>query len=89
MRKLRVGIWINEDYMPEVGGGFGYYTQLIDATCNYNFADADIVFIGKNFSSNWDKKDKSYKIQTPDFNPSVLPIHYRIVYKIAGKLRFG
>lgn len=86
MRKLRVGVWINEDYEPEVGGGFGYYSQLINAMHNYNFAEAEIIFISKKFSSKWDKKDKSYKIKTQSFQPPVLPFQDRVLNKIAGKL---
>lgn len=87
MRKLRVGVWINEDYQPEMGGGFTYYTQLINAMYNYNFTDADIIFISKKFSDRWDKGDKSYKIQTPDFNVPKLSWHYEMLKKIAAKLR--
>ncbi len=87
MRKLRIGIWINEDYKPEMGGGFGYYSQLINAAYDYNFSDAEIKFIAKKFPSDWDKRDKSYEIQTLDFKPSILPLRYRIVNKIASKLR--
>src|SRR6187431_2548845 len=87
MRKLRVGIWINDDYKPEMGGGFGYYSQLINRMHNYNFEDAEIIFIAKKFSSDWNKRDKSYEIQTPDFKPPVLPLRYRILKKIASKLR--
>ena len=25
--KLRIGVWIEKDYRPEIGGGFGYYDQ--------------------------------------------------------------
>lgn len=87
MRKLRVGVWINEDYNPEMGGGFGYYSQLINAICDYNFVDAEIIFISKKFSSDWNKRYKSYEIQTLDFTPPVLPLHYRVIKKIASKLR--
>lgn len=87
MRKLKVGVWINEGYKPEVGGGFGYYSQLINAMHNYNFTNAEIIFIAKKFSKDWDKKDKSYEIQTPNFKPSVIPMQYRIVNKIASKLK--
>ncbi|MDQ6472077.1 glycosyltransferase [Flavobacterium sp. LHD-80] len=87
MRKLRVGIWVNEDYQPEKGGGFGYYSQLINAIYDYAFADAEIIFISKKFSSLWDKKDKSYEIQTLDFIPPVLPLRNRILKKVADKFR--
>jgi len=87
MRKLRVGVWVFEDYKPEKGGGFGYNSQLINAMYNYNFAEAEIIFIAKKFSTNWEKSDKSYEIKTPDFKSPVLPFQYRVIKKIAGKLR--
>lgn len=87
MRKLRVGVWINEDYKPEMGGGFGYYSQIINAIYNYNFVDTEIVFISKNFSRDWDKDDKSYTIKTPDFKTRALPFQYKVINKIASVLR--
>jgi len=81
MRKLRVGVWVNENYRPEAGGGFGYYSQIINAFNNYNFTDAEIIFISKRFSINWDKKDKSYEIKTADFTPKV-----GLAKKIIGKV---
>lgn len=89
MRKLRVGIWINDGYKPEEGGGYNYYSQLINATYSYNFVDAEIIFVAKKFSNGWDKRDKSYEIQTADFKPSVLPLSllYRLLNKIFSKLR--
>jgi glycosyltransferase involved in cell wall biosynthesis len=87
MRKLRVGVWIYEDYKPEMGGGFGYYSQIINACYNYDFTDTEIIFISKKFSNDWDKRDKSYEIKTPDFKPLVLPVEYPIINKIINKLR--
>lgn len=87
MRKLRVGIWISENYKPEAGGGFGYYSQLINAVCEYTFADAEVIFVSKKISSHWDKRYKSYEIQTQDFIPPILPLRYRLLKKIANKFR--
>lgn len=86
MRKLRVGVWVNEDYNPEMGGGFGYYSQIINALYSYPFAAAEIVYISKKFSKHWDKKDKSYQIQTADFQPPVPSLKSRLVKKIAKKV---
>lgn len=86
MKKLRVGVWINGDYKPEEGGGFGYYTQLINVIRNYNFTDAEIIFIANHFSNDWDKKRKSYQIRTPEFSTSSLPMWYRIINRIANAL---
>ena len=44
--KLRIGVVIEENYHPEVGGGFGYYESLITAIDNYQFNTAlEFVFI--------------------------------------------
>jgi glycosyltransferase involved in cell wall biosynthesis len=87
MRKLRVGIWIAEDFKPETGGGFGYYTQLVNATYNYNFANAEIIYISKKFISDWDKRDKSYELQTPYFKPTFFLGEYPLVRRIIRKLK--
>lgn len=45
MKKLRVGVWLNKDIIPEDGGGFSYYTKLIYKINSEKFKDAEIVFI--------------------------------------------
>lgn len=45
MRKLRIGVWLNENILPESGGAHGYYNELINALSEYSFKDADIVFL--------------------------------------------
>lgn len=87
MKKLRVGIWINENYNPEIGGGFSYYSQLINVIYNYSFKETEVIFISTKFSQTWNKMDKSYELKTPIFNTSSLSIFYRIANKITSKLR--
>lgn len=48
MRKLRVGVWINDDFDPTIGGGFGYYGQLIKCLDTGNFGETQIVFLSQN-----------------------------------------
>lgn len=48
MRRLRVGVWLHENYKPIVGGGFGYYSELINCISKTRFANADICFLGEN-----------------------------------------
>ena len=31
MKKLRIGVWINDNIKPESGGAFGYYNELYSA----------------------------------------------------------
>jgi glycosyltransferase involved in cell wall biosynthesis len=67
MKKLKVGVWVANYYKPEIGGGYGYLDRLLNALSEYNFENADIVFIAKDFPENWNKYEKSYKIKTKNF----------------------
>ena len=48
MRKLRVGVWLNDNYKAEAGGGFGYYYELVKKISTIDFKDAVIVFLSLN-----------------------------------------
>lgn len=36
---MKIGIWLKSGYNPETGGGYSYYSQLIDGIDNYSFSD--------------------------------------------------
>lgn len=85
MRKLRIGVWIYEDYNPEVGGGYGYYNQIINALGNSNFIDTEICFISyadkkKNFPF-----DNLYSINTKKHYKRQLSFRQKLVNKISNK----
>lgn len=43
---MKIGIWLNPDYSPTVGGGFSYYDRLIKGIDNYTFAkELEICFV--------------------------------------------
>ncbi len=43
---MKIGIWLNPNYSPTVGGGFSYYDRLIKGIDNYTFAkELEICFI--------------------------------------------
>lgn len=43
---MKIGIWLNSDYSPTVGGGFSYYDRLIKGIDSYLFAnELEICFI--------------------------------------------
>ena len=43
---LKVGVWLNEEYSPQEGGGFAYYDKLIKAIDEYKFPEGiEIVFV--------------------------------------------
>ena len=47
MRKLRVGVWINNNISATLGGGPGYYSEIIECISRTKFINADICFIGE------------------------------------------
>jgi len=51
MRKLRVGVWISNDILPEAGGGFGYYAQLLEKLKATKFKEVEIIFISNDSDS--------------------------------------
>ena len=43
---MRVGVWLESDYSPAVGGGFSYYDKLVKAIDDYAFHPSlDICFV--------------------------------------------
>lgn len=46
MRRLKVGVWLVDNSVPNLGGVFGYYSELIDAISKTKFSNADICFLG-------------------------------------------
>jgi len=48
MRKLRVGVWLNEELNPQTGGGFSYYRHLLSEIQQFAFKNADIIYLSNN-----------------------------------------
>lgn len=43
---MKLGIWLNPNYDPKIGGGFSYYSRLINGIDNHNFSnEVEIVFL--------------------------------------------
>lgn len=43
---MKIGVWLNENYKPEAGGGYSYYDRLIHGFDAYNFDNnIEIVFV--------------------------------------------
>ena len=80
MRKLRVGVWLNSNMIPGVGGGYGYYSELVKAMSKYSFKDAEIIFL-----SNKLVKDDTFKSRIIKSKPQKLII-LKILLKIIIRL---
>ncbi len=76
---MKVGIWLNNDYKAEIGGGFSYYSKLVKHIDNYVFnEELEIVFISQN---NFKENIKRQQIVLP----AILykrPFLKRIIVKI-------
>ena len=47
MQKLRVGVWLRKNYNPTDGGGYGYYSELVDCISKTEFSNAEICYLGE------------------------------------------
>jgi len=45
LRKLRVGVWIPDQYEPTVGGGFSYFDALLGKITQHTFEHAEVTLI--------------------------------------------
>jgi glycosyltransferase involved in cell wall biosynthesis len=83
MKKLRIGIWISENFVPESGGGFGYYQQIINKISVHQFENTEIIFLTnlKTF-----KLNTHHKIIHID-DKSIIN-HGSILYKVRRSLSY-
>jgi len=53
MRKIKIAVWLNKNYQPDVGGGFSYYDRLVEGIDKYEFDPTlDICFVTESIGSN-------------------------------------
>lgn len=46
MKKIKIAVWVNNNYQPEIGGGFSYHSKLINSIDNYSFSNnLEICFV--------------------------------------------
>lgn len=50
MRNLRIGIWTQDNIVATLGGGSGYYSELVECISKTKFQNADICFLGEHNS---------------------------------------
>jgi glycosyltransferase involved in cell wall biosynthesis len=84
MEKLRVGVWLTENYNPNQGGGFTYYSAIVESISKTKFTSSDIFFIGNHTV-------KTPKIGFYDYFKLELPPHengffLKLLKKIGGDI---
>lgn len=93
MNKLKVAIWLKENYSPETGGGFSYYEHLIKQIDQFNFDELiDIVFISYKRTSGFVKN--VINISENEISKRNWTTSLRIAHKFCSlpgirKLKFG
>jgi glycosyltransferase involved in cell wall biosynthesis len=86
MRKLRIGIWLLDNYRPEEGGGFGYYSQMIKGLKTYDFKDAEIIFISNKINTAFFSDQRTYEIKVKKVFPPKLSFAKKVLRKAGTKL---
>ncbi len=68
--KLKVGVWVNSDLTPEVGGGYQYYSGLLTKLNLHIFTNAEIIFLSNSNSIENLPFKKKYAIKWRPFQPT-------------------
>ncbi len=83
MKKLRVGVWAedNEDpnqANPKKGGGFSYYKTILKILTTYQFRNVEIVFLSFKSLSSLPEGLKKHTIQWVEFSPPTVPAYQKV-----------
>jgi glycosyltransferase involved in cell wall biosynthesis len=85
---LKIGIVLKEDYTPEMGGGYSYYSKIIDAIDKKNdWMDIEFVFIKIGYIKSESNKNKLQK-KVIEINIQKLDKEKNILFEICNRLRF-
>lgn len=80
-KKFRVGIWLEDNYLPEIGGGFGYFDQIIDLLMNSSDERFEFKFISDEKSNKLISNHKIYYIKLPK-SRKLFPLFQRVFNKL-------
>ncbi len=78
---MKVGVWLLDNYSKQVGGGFSYYDRLIELIDNYDFKNAEVIFIASSKSIGHINK-KEILLLPPIRKNKFLNLYIRIRKKI-------
>jgi len=89
MRKLRVGVWVDNKLDQENGGSYWYQETIIGHLSKHTFKDASILFISYDlFTHKPQLTNNCYTIKWRAINPSNLKIWQISLNKISSLLGF-
>jgi len=90
-KKLRIGVWLTNNYKPSIGGGFGYYEKIINELKLIKHDKFELIFISYKIDKSFFENNLTYTInrKTPfifislGFN-FILNFFIKHVLKISG-----
>lgn len=90
MDKLKIAVYIDPDYKPQVGGGYSYASKLIGLIDQYHFDDKiEIVFIGENNLAKTDFTKNFIHIPKDQFIREIWSVGNKLRLKILQLLPLG
>ena len=85
MDKLTIGVYLNEEYKPNIGGGYSYYQRMLEKIDVHNFDDTiEVCFISKNkIDSNLFQKN-ILQIPYLEIEKKVWSFIYKVLYRLSS-----
>jgi glycosyltransferase involved in cell wall biosynthesis len=81
-KRFRIGVWVEDNYNPEIGGGFGYFHQIISFLMKSKGEQFEFKFISNEHSLASIPGQVIHKIKLP-FTRNV---YYSLIIKLVNKL---
>jgi glycosyltransferase involved in cell wall biosynthesis len=82
-KKLRIGVYIDDEYQPQIGGISAYHTRLIDRINSFKFDDKiEVFFLSKTALNENVFKKPVLQIPYPEIEANSWTKKLKIIYKI-------
>ncbi len=83
MDKLRIAVFLNEDFDPKTGGGFSYYQRLVEKIDSFSFdKQIDICFLAKSYVNPESFKKQTIQIPYSEFKKVHWTLKSRLLFKL-------
>ena len=83
MDKLRIGVFLNEEYTPQSGGGFSYYQRIIEKLDLFDFdAKIEVCFLSNKELDSHNLNKKVFEIPKAKFNKRYWNVNQRYLFAL-------
>ncbi len=90
-KKLRIGVWLTNNYKPIIGGGFGYYEKIINELKLIKHDKFELIFISYKIDKSYFKNNITYTINRKkpfllfSFGLNfILTLFFKHIFKVTG-----